>query len=145
VGVPATWTAPSRALGSEVAAEEINAVDDKTAAEKTDKAYDLTIAAASLLGGFSMRDVIASPGTAEFGSAPWAFYLYRPLVAVATTLDLYAVIMLVLNRYLAARAYKDIGEAAHRDFSAATAGSRQLAVWAVCSLGTANARPAHRH
>lgn len=100
------------------------------ALERTDKAYDLAIGAASLLGGFSIRDVVAAPGLDTFDGHSLAFYLYRPLIAAAVLLDLYAVMGLVLNRYLAARAYKDVGPRAFETFHSATTESRKAAMWA---------------
>ena len=121
-------TAEAEAATSSARVPAVDANDEAQA--KTDKAYDLTIGAASLIGGFAIRDVIASPGVHEFGSNTWAFYAYRPLVAFATTLDLYCVLVLVLNRYLAARAFKDVSENAHARFLAATATTRMAALWA---------------
>ena len=59
----------------------------------------------------------------------WALYAYRVLLPIAAGLDLYAVVSLVLNRYLAARAYKDRGRRAHAEFIKSTAETRRQSVW----------------
>ena len=55
--------------------------------------------------------------------------MYRVLLPLAAALDLYAVVSLVLNRYLAARAYKDKDRRAHAQFIQSTAQSRRQSVW----------------
>ena len=86
--------------GVELAGEQ-----DRDGKEKMEKAYDLTIAASSLMGGFTVREVLAAPGAVDFSHA-WALVLYRLLLPLAAVLDLYAVVVLVLNRYLSARVWK---------------------------------------
>ena len=58
-------------------------------AEKTDKAYDLTIAAASLLGGFTIKEVLAAPTVENFSQATPLYHALatrctpRPLCTLA--------------------------------------------------------------
>ena len=144
----------------------------------SDKSYDLVIAAGSLMGGFTIKEVLAPPDLhgfsheAAYCAPPPAFLppvcpppaecrdarpcnrrvstaeaqgpdarsvpapsadAYRVLLPLAATLDLYAVVTLVLNRYLAARAFKDGDWAAHAKFVASSAPHRRHAVWAFVS------------
>jgi hypothetical protein len=125
-------SAPAPAAAAPSTADKASAERDRQAEAKTDKAYDLTIGAASLLGGFTMKDVLGAPSVTDF-SQDWALYVYRVLLPATAALDMFAVVTLVLNRYLAARAYKDADEQAYSEFVRATAFHRRRAVWAFLS------------